>query len=62
MNELEKYKEMHNYIKKSYAECLEKLNKLKQTDKTKSATYRQLVARKLRLEDMLSYYKMFDLM
>lgn len=62
MNELEKYKEMHNYIKKSYAECLDKLNKLKQTDKTKSATYRQLVARKLRLEDMLSYYQMFDLM
>lgn len=62
MNELEKYKEMHNYIKKSYAECLDKLNKLKQTDKTKSATYRQLVARKLRLEDMLSYYKMLDLM
>ena len=62
MNELEKYEEMHDYIKKSYTECLDKLNELKKTDKTKSATYRQLVARKLKLEDLLSYYKRFDLM
>ena len=55
MNELEKYEEMHDYIKKSYTECLDKLNELKKTDKTKSATYRQLVARKLKLEDLLSY-------
>ena len=62
MNKIDKYEKMQSYIIDSYDECLQKIAELKAKDKTKSATYRQLIARKLKFEDMLSFYKMFDLM
>ena len=62
MSKLEKYEKMQDYIIKSYDDCLTKIEELKEADKLKSATYRQLLARKLKLEDLLSFYKMFDLM
>ena len=62
MSKLEKYEKMQDYILKSYDDCLKDLARLKEADKLKSVTYRQLLARKLKFEDLLSFYKMFDLM
>ena len=63
MDERKVAKKALTETEKALANLLEKdVGFVKEADKLKSATYRQLLARKLKLEDLLSFYKMFDLM
>ena len=60
MNKLDKYESMKDYILESLDETVIKLEELKKEGKDKTATYRQLTARKLNLQNVVSFYKMFD--
>lgn len=61
MNKLDKYESMKDYILESLDETVIKLEELKKEGKDKTATYRQLTARKLNLQNVFSFYKMFDI-
>ena len=61
MNKLDKYDSMKDYILESLDETVIKLEELKKEGKDKTATYRQLTARKLNLQNVVSFYKMFDI-
>ena len=61
MNKLDKYESMKDYILESMDETVIKLEELKKEGKDKTATYRQLTARKLNLQNVVSFYKMFDI-
>ena len=61
MNKLDKYESMKDYILESLDETVIKLEGLKKEGKDKTATYRQLTARKLNLQNVISFYKMFDI-
>ena len=61
MNKLDKYESMKDYILESLDETVIKLGELKKEGKDKTATYRQLTARKLNLQNVVSFYKMFDI-
>ena len=61
MNKLDKYESMKDYILESLDETVIKLEELKKEGKDKTATYRQLTARKLNLHNVVSFYKMFDI-
>lgn len=61
MNKLDKYESMKDYILESLDETVIKLENLKKEGKDKTATYRQLTARKLNLQNVVSFYKMFDI-
>ena len=61
MNKLDKYENMKDYILESLDETVIKLEELKKEGKDKTATYRQLTARKLNLQNVVSFYKMFDI-
>ena len=60
MNKLDKYESMKDYILESLDETVIKLEELKKEGKDKTATYRQLTVRKLNLQNVISFYKMFD--
>ena len=61
MNKLDKYESMKDYILESLDETVIKLEELKKEGKDKTATYRQLTARKLNLQNVVSFYKIFDI-
>lgn len=61
MNKLDKYESMKDCILESLDETVIKLEELKKEGKDKTATYRQLTARKLNLQNVISFYKMFDI-
>ena len=61
MNKLEKYEEMKDYILNNLDETIKRMEELKKEGKDKTATYRQLTARKLTLQNVVSFYKMFDI-
>ena len=61
MNKLDKYESMKDYILESLDETVIKLEELKKEGKDKTATYRQLTARKRNLQNVVSFYKMFDI-
>ena len=61
MNKLEKYEQMKDYILDNLDETIKKMEELKKEGKDKTATYRQLTARKLTLQNVVSFYKMFDI-
>ena len=61
MNKLDKYESMKDYILESLDETVIKLEELKKEGKDKTATYRQITARKLNLQNVVSFYKMFDI-
>ena len=61
MNKLDKYESMKDYILESLDETVIKLEELKKEGKDKTAAYRQLTARKLNLQNVISFYKMFDI-
>ena len=61
MNKLDKYESMKDDILESLDETVIKLEELKKEGKDKTATYRQLTARKLNLQNVVSFYKMFDI-
>ena len=57
----EKFEHMLSDIKEKYASVNEKMAVLKSEDKTKSATYRQLLGDKLVYKNLLSIYKIYGL-
>ena len=61
MNKLDKYESMKDYILESLDETVIKLEELKKEGKDKTATYRQLTVRKLNLQNVISFYMMFDI-
>ena len=52
---------MHQAVKKEYESIVAKMEALKAQDRTKSATYRQLMGRKLTYTNMLDLYRLYDL-
>lgn len=58
----EKFEKMLQAVQEQYAATVEKLAILKDQDKTKTATYRQLLGDKLTLQNILSLYKIYGLL
>ena len=58
----EKFEKMLQAVQKQYAATVEKLAILKDQDKTKTATYRQLLGDKLMLQNILSLYRIYGLL
>lgn len=57
----EKFEAMLCFVLKNYDETVAKLEALKAENKTKTATYRQLLGDKLSYQYVLNLYKTFDL-
>ena len=53
----ERFEKMLTYVRESYAKTCEKLDLLKAEDKTKSATFRQLMGDKMFYQNVLALYK-----
>ena len=58
----EKVEKMLQAVQEQYAATVEKLAILKDQDKTKTATYRQLLGDKLMLQNILSLYRIYGLL
>ena len=58
---LEAYEKMHGMVQKEYEEISEKMEKLKAEGRVKSATYRQLMGRKMTYSTILELYKLYGL-
>lgn len=59
--ELAAYRAMQAAVQAEYDRAAEKMTALKAQGREKSATYRQLFARKLTLGEILSWYKTYGL-
>ena len=57
----ENFEKMLTFVQRKYADTLEKMETLKAADKTKSATFRQLMGDKLMYQNMLTLYKLYGL-
>ncbi|MDY4755897.1 MAG: hypothetical protein SO355_11270 [Candidatus Faecousia sp.] len=57
-----KFEAMLQAIQQEYHTTLEKMEKLKAEDKTKTATYRHLLGDKLMLQNILTRYKTYGLL
>lgn len=57
----EKFERMLQNIQERYADAVQKMEQLKAAEKTKSVTYKQLMAEKLTLQKMLSMYQIYGL-
>lgn len=57
----EKFEAMLSDIQKQYHDVVQKMEKLKNENKTKTATYRQLIGNKMMYQNMLSLYKIYGL-
>lgn len=55
------FEEMLNFVQGEYDRTVEKMESLKAEGKEKSATYRQLMGNKLTYQNMLSMYRLYDL-
>ena len=49
------------FVRQKYADTVAKMEDLKAADKTKSATFRQLMGDKLMYQNMLTLYKLYGL-
>ena len=49
------------FVRQKYADTVVKMEELKAADKTKSATFRQLMGDKLMYQNMLMLYKLYGL-
>ncbi|HIQ96804.1 MAG TPA: hypothetical protein IAB26_09600 [Candidatus Limivivens merdigallinarum] len=58
---LDAYEKMHDMVRKEYEEISEKMDKLKAEGRVKSATYRQLMGRKMTYSTILELYKVYGL-
>lgn len=58
---LEAFEKMLAEIQKDYETAENKMRRLKEEGKEKSATYRQLMGNKLQYQNMLSLYKIYGL-
>ncbi|MGN0720918.1 MAG: hypothetical protein ACI4LZ_03065 [Anaerovoracaceae bacterium] len=59
---LEAFENMLSSIQQQYEDIEVRMTDLKMEGKEKTTTYRQLMANKLRLGDMLAMYKLYDLL
>ena len=59
---LKAFEDMLAAIRKQYDDTTEKMAKLKVEGKEKTVTYRQLFAKKLQIQAMLSYYRTYGLL
>ncbi len=57
----EQFEKMLSDILQNYENVVNRLEKLKQENKTKSATYRQLMGNKLNYQNMISLYRIYGL-
>ena len=53
----ENFEKMLVFVQEKYADTVAKMEDLKAADKTKSATFRQLMGNKLMYQSMLSMYR-----
>lgn len=58
---LERFEKMLEFIQNGYMDTMSRMERLRKEGKTSSVTYKQLMANKLRFEDMLSIYRLHDL-
>lgn len=58
----EKFEKMLRAIQEEYEETGNKMEALKAEGKIKTVTYKQLMARKLTLQNMLSMYEIYGLL
>lgn len=56
------FEELLNFVQSEYDRTAEKMESLKAEGKEKSATYRQLMGNKLTYQNMLSMYRLYDLL
>ena len=59
---LEAFERMLSAVKKEYDSTVAKMGVLKGEGKEKTATYRQLMGKKLELQNMLSLYRVYGLL
>lgn len=59
---LEAFEKMLAAVRKSYDDTVSAMEQLKQQDKTKSATYRQLMGNKVMYQNMLSLYEIYGIL
>lgn len=59
---LEAFENMLSSVQQQYEDTEVRMTDLKMEGKEKTTTYRQLMANKLRLGDMLAMYKLYDLL
>lgn len=59
--QLAAYRAMQKAVQEEYDRAADKMAALKAQGKEKTATYRQLFARKLQLGELLSWYKTYGL-
>ena len=59
---LEAFETMLKAVQNHYQETSSKMETLKANGKVKSATYRQLVGNKIMYQNMLSMYRLYDLL
>lgn len=57
----EKFEKMLDFVMKKYTDTVEKMDKLKAEDKTKTATFHQLMGDKMTYQNIISLYKLFEL-
>ena len=64
MNEtrLHAYEAMHQAIKKEFETISAKMEKLKEEEKTRTATYRQLMGTRLTDRNILAIYRVYGLL
>ena len=55
------FEKMLAFVQEKYADTVKKMEALKAVDKTKSATFRQLMGDKLMYQNMLMLYKLYGL-
>ena len=58
----EKFEAMLQAVQREYDDTIQKMEKLKAQDKTKTATYRQLLGEKLMLQNILTRYQIYGLL
>ena len=58
----EKFERMLLFVQQRYGETAEKMEGLKAENKTKTATFRQLMGDKLMYQNMLTLYKLHGLL
>ena len=58
----ENFEKMLAFVQQKYADTVAKMEDLKAADKTKTATYRQLLGDKLMLQNILSLYRIYGLL
>lgn len=62
MERLEAFEEMLRNVQKEYDSIQRQMDDLKEKGKTRSATYRQLMGRKMTYQSMISMYEVYGLL